>query len=48
MVKLLRVALGEENSVGTGERIFGGADSQGPMKKEKKNIHLLPWTVHRG
>lgn len=47
MVKLLRVALGEASLAGTGQRMFGAADSQGPMKKEA-NIHLLPWMAHRG
>lgn len=47
MVKLLRVALGQVGLAENGQRMFGAADSQGPMKKEA-NIHLLPWMAHRG
>lgn len=47
MVRLLRVALGEEDSAGTGQRMLRAADCYGAMTKEK-NIHLLPWMTHRG
>lgn len=46
MVKLLRVALREENFAGTGESMFGTADTGGPMKEQ--NPFTLQGMAHRG
>lgn len=46
MVKLLRVALGEENFAETGESMIGTADSEGLMKKQ--NLLTLQGMAHRG
>jgi len=46
MVKLLRVALGEEKFAETGENMFGTADSEGPMKKQ--NQLTLQGMAHGG